>query len=158
MTFTLRQATAADAPAIARQRGQMFVDMGTLTPEDAAEQFALWTDWLRGALVSGEYVGVLAESGGEVVGGAGLMFFPQIPTLRDPATHKAHVLNVSVDATHRRRGLAEALMRALLEEVRARDLRSVTLNAAPMGRPLYERLGFVESSSPELRLTLEPDA
>lgn len=156
--YTLRRATATDAPAVARQRGQMFVDMGRLTPADAAAQQDLWADWLRGALTSGEYVGVLAECGGAVVGGAGLMFFPQIPTLKDPATRKAHVLNVSVDPAYRRRGLAEALTLAVLEEVRARGLRQVTLNAAPMGRPLYDRLGFVESTHPELHLTLEPSA
>jgi len=156
--YTLRPATPADAPAIARQRGQMFVDMDTLTPEAAAAEVPLWTDWLRGALTSGEYVGILAERGGEVVGGAGLMFFPRIPTLKDPATRKAHVLNVSVDPEHRRRGLAEALMRAVLDEVRARDLRSITLNAAPLGRRIYERLGFTEVKAPELRLTLEADA
>lgn len=156
--YTLRRATPADAPAIARQRAQMFVDMETLTPEAAAQEVTLWTDWLRGALASGEYVGVLAEWEGTVVGGAGLLVFPKMPTLADPATRKGHVLNVSVDPAHRRRGLAEALMGAMLEEVRARGLRQVTLNAAPMGRSLYERLGFVESTHPELRLTLEPPA
>ncbi|MDL2343470.1 GNAT family N-acetyltransferase [Deinococcus sp. MIMF12] len=156
--YALRPATPADAPAVARQRAQMFVDMGTLTPEAAAPEVPLWTDWLRGALASGEYVGLLAEWEGTVVGGAGLMFFPRIPTLKDPATRKAHVLNVSVDPAHRRRGLAGALMGAALEEVRARGLRQVTLNAAPLGRPIYERLGFVESTHPELRLTLEPPA
>ncbi|MPY67440.1 GNAT family N-acetyltransferase [Deinococcus sp. SDU3-2] len=156
--YALRRATPADAPAVARQRAQMFVDMDTLTPEAAAAEVPLWTDWLRGALASGEYVGLLAEWEGTVVGGAGLMVFPRIPTLADPATQKGHILNVSVDPAHRRRGLAEALMEAVLEEVRARGLRQVTLNAAPMGRPLYDRLGFVESTHPELRLTLEPPA
>lgn len=158
MTHTLRRATPADAPAVARQRAQMFVDMGTLTPEAAAPEVPLWTDWLRGALASGEYVGVLAEWEGTVVGGAGLMVFPKMPTTADPATQKGHVLNVSVDRVHRRQGLAEALMEAVLEEVRARGLRQVTLNAAPMGRRIYERLGFAESTHPELRLTLEPPA
>lgn len=156
--YALRRATAADAPAVARQRAQMFVDMGTLTPEAAAAEVPLWTDWLRGALVSGEYMGVLTEWEGTVVGGAGLLVFPKMPTLKDPATQQAHILNVSVDPAHRRRGLAEALMGAMLDEVWARGLRQITLNAAPMGRPIYERLGFVESTHPELRLTLEPPA
>ena len=55
---------------------------------------------------------------------------------------------------HRRQGLAEALMHATLQEARRRGLRSVNLNAAPMGRGLYRRLGFVDSTSPEMRLTL----
>lgn len=153
--YTLRQATSGDAATVAMQRGQMFMDMGDLTPAGAEAQQGLWTGWLRDALASGEYLGFLVEVGGEVVGGVGLMFHPKIPTVKDPATRKAHVLNMSVGPLHRRRGLAEALMEAVLSEARARGLRSVSLNAAPMGRRLYERLGFTEAKSPEMRLTLE---
>lgn len=152
--YRMRAATPADAAIIAAQRGQMFVDMGNLTPLAAEAQQAQWTGWLQGALISGNYLGFLIEREGEVVGGVGLMFFPKIPTLKDPATRQAHVLNMSVGPDHRRRGLAEALMHAALAEVRAQGLRSVTLNAAPLGRRLYERLGFREAANPELRLTL----
>ncbi|EYB69584.1 hypothetical protein DEIPH_ctg004orf0105 [Deinococcus phoenicis] len=154
--YTLRRATAEDAPTIARQRGQMFVDMGELTPQDAAEQHALWTDWLRGALPAGDYVGCLADVGGASVGGVGLMFQPKMPSAKDRAPLKAYVLNMYVAPEHRRRGLAEALMRAILAEAGTRGLRSVGLHAAPLGRRIYERLGFVEADNPEMRLTLEP--
>lgn len=153
--YSLRAAIPADAGTIARQRGRMFVDMGDLTPAGAEAQQEVWTAWLRGALASGEYVGIVAQQGGEVVGGVGLMFFPRIPSPKDPATRRAYVLNMSVEPAHRRQGLAEALMGAVLAEVRARGLRSVTLNAAPMGRALYERLGFRVAGTPEMRLTLE---
>lgn len=156
--YALRPATAPDAEAIAVQRGQMFVDMGALTDAQAWAQRGQWTDWLRSALPAGVYTGFLVEHGGQVVAGVGVMLHPQIPTLTDPATQRAHVLNMYVSPAHRRCGLAEALMHAALSHVRACGLRNVTLNAAPMGRPLYDRLGFTESGSPEMRLTLDGPA
>lgn len=154
-SYKLRLATPEDAPTIALHRGQMFVDMGSLTPGGAAAQQQLWTQWLEQTLSAGEYVAFLAEQADEVVAGVGIMFMPKIPTLKDPAMLKAHILNMYVSPEHRRQGLAEALMRAALQEIHQRGLRSVSLNAAPMGRRIYERLGFIESSSPEMRLTLE---
>ncbi|GMA14047.1 GNAT family N-acetyltransferase [Deinococcus metallilatus] len=154
--YTIRPAATADAATVARQRGQMFVDMGDLTLPEAAAQQALWTDWLRGAIPSGGYVGCLVETGGEIVAGVGMMFQPKMPSAKDPALLKAYVMNMYVAPEHRRRGLAEALMRAVLAEAEARGLRSVSLHAAPLGRRIYERLGFVEASNPEMRLTLEP--
>lgn len=58
----------------------------------------------------------------------------------------AHVLDVAVAVEHRRRGVATALVAALMERVRDDGAAAVTLevragNAA--GQALYRRLGFV---------------
>lgn len=153
--YTLRPATAEDAETMATQRGQMFVDMGELTTEAAQRQHLLWADWLRAAIPGGAYAGFLIEAGTEVVAGVGVMFRPKMPSAKDPAVLGAYVMNMYVAPDHRRQGLAEALMRAALQESGARGLRSVSLHAAPMGRHIYERLGFVEAANPEMRLTLE---
>jgi len=49
---------------------------------------------------------------------------------------------VATEATHRRRGLASQLLRALLFAARDEGMRSATLQASPDGLPVYERLGF----------------
>ncbi|MBZ9750572.1 GNAT family N-acetyltransferase [Deinococcus sp. HMF7604] len=151
---SLRRAVPDDAPVIAAHRAQMFTDMGDLTPEEAQAQVDLWTGWLRSVLASGDYVGFVAEETGRPLGSAGLMFHPKAPTTDEPATVRAYVLNVYVAPQSRRQGLADALMRAVLAEVQARGLRSVSLHASAQGRAIYERLGFVEAAHPELRLTL----
>ena len=64
MTLLLRPATPADADAIAAHR---YPD-----GEDAAARPA-YAAWVREALVSGDYLGLLAEMDFEVVAGAGLV-------------------------------------------------------------------------------------
>jgi ribosomal protein S18 acetylase RimI-like enzyme len=61
------------------------------------------------------------------------------------------VLNVYVAPAWRRRGVGEALMRAVLDALAARGIRRIVLHASDNGRPLYERLGFVATN--EMRLT-----
>jgi [ribosomal protein S18]-alanine N-acetyltransferase len=56
-----------------------------------------------------------------------------------------HVTNIAVDPKRRRQGLARRLLGAILEDGRARGLRSVTLEVRPTNdeaRTLYESFGF----------------
>lgn len=152
--YTLRPATAADADVIAAHRGQMFMDMNELTSQAAQEHLDLWANWLRSTIPRGEYSGILAVYGPQVVGGVGMMVHPKIPSVQDPAQFSAYVMNMYVAPQHRRRGLAGALMRKMLDVIRSKGMNSVKLHAAPMGRAIYDRLGFAESSNPELRLSL----
>jgi [ribosomal protein S18]-alanine N-acetyltransferase len=58
-----------------------------------------------------------------------------------------HVLNVAVDPKWRGRGLGGALMRAMLQEARTRQVSAVTLEVRRSnrtGRRLYEAFGFEE--------------
>lgn len=55
----------------------------------------------------------------------------------------AGVYLVATDARHRRRGLGAAVTAAAVEHGRSTGVRIATLQASPMGLPLYRRLGFV---------------
>ena len=163
--YLLRSATAKDAEIIAAQRGQMFSDMDRLSAWQIQENQPIWIEWLREALVKGEYVGWLVEhqsgkvqnstGSSKVVGGAGMMFRPQMPSAQDPAAISGYILNISVDLAHRRKGLAEILTRAALAEAGARGICTVGLMASPMGQRMYQRLGFQQSPNPYLVLRLE---
>jgi hypothetical protein len=50
---------------------------------------------------------------------------------------------VLVDAAVRGRGVGTALMRHALAYLDARGVRTVRLDATPLGQPIYEKLGFV---------------
>jgi GNAT superfamily N-acetyltransferase len=52
-----------------------------------------------------------------------------------------------VDERHRGRGIGRRLMERALEYLDARGVRSVRLDATPLGRPLYESLGFAVETS-----------
>jgi GNAT superfamily N-acetyltransferase len=56
----------------------------------------------------------------------------------------AWIAMVLVEESARGRGVGTALMRGALDFLDGRGVASVRLDATPLGRPLYERLGFVE--------------
>ncbi len=50
---------------------------------------------------------------------------------------------VLVDQAFRQRGIATRLMSHAIEQLERRGVQTVRLDATPLGRPVYERLGFV---------------
>lgn len=149
--YTIRPATPSDAAILAEFRAAMFTDMGAAL-ENGAVPF--WTTYFVVALTDGRYRALLAERAGEVAACAGLMVFPTVPTPGDPSGQRAHIQGVYTLPTHRGRGLAVELTRALLRVAQAQDIGSVNLNASVMGQGVYQRLGFVAAKAPELRLNL----
>jgi GNAT superfamily N-acetyltransferase len=136
----------------------MFRDMGQLPADQEAAIVGATADYLRVALPRGEYLGWVAESAlspPEPVGGAGVQLRPILPRPRPSSEAielgpEAIVLNVYVEPEWRRRGVADALMRAVLDALAERGIRRIVLHASEDGRRLYERLGFVPTN--EMRL------
>jgi hypothetical protein len=74
--FTVRHATVADAPIIARHRAEMFSDMGTLPSPLYDALLAATVRYLEHRMPAGEYVGWLAmpsEMPETIVAGAGVL-------------------------------------------------------------------------------------
>lgn len=148
--FVIRGAVAADAAIIGRHRARMFRDMGNVANDEAERALAEATAaFVAAALATGEYRGWLAESAdtaGHVVAGAGVHVRTIVPR-PGPGTAllvapQALVVNVYTEPGWRRRGIAEALVRAVLAWADAARTSSVVLHASDAGRTLYERLGF----------------
>ncbi len=96
-----------------------------------------WTeDQLRGQLRDGMHEFLVAEAeDGEVLGYVGMTY----------VLDEGYLSNVAVAPGWRRQGLAQALLKALLERARALELAFVTLEVRRGNAPavaLYEKLGF----------------
>jgi GNAT superfamily N-acetyltransferase len=89
-------------------------------------------DWRR-ALRLGAGGCFVAELDGAAVGTTTTCVFGPV----------AWVAMVLVDEAARGRGVGTALTRHALRYLDGRGVRSVRLDATPLGRPIYERLGFV---------------
>jgi GNAT superfamily N-acetyltransferase len=145
--YRIRRATVEDAPVIARHRAAMFRDMGDVSGDDVARIENASVFLLRQMIAEQRFLGWLAERQGEVVAGGGLMISQLLP--RPGAIDggvQAIILNVYCEPGHRRRGLARALMAAMLEWCKRERIAKVVLHASQDGRPLYESLGFVQTN------------
>ncbi|MDQ2808582.1 MAG: GNAT family N-acetyltransferase [Chloroflexota bacterium] len=158
--FTIRPATVADIPILARHRCAMFSAMGDLAATDWDALAAASAAYFAAALAAGTYVAwlvTLQEQPDQVIAGGGLQIRPLLPR---PATRgglqragpQGLIVNVYTEPVWRRNGLAALVVETCIAWSRANGLAGLVLHAAPMGRALYERLGFVATN--EMRYPL----
>jgi GNAT superfamily N-acetyltransferase len=154
--FTIRLATAADADTIAWHRARMFQDNGEV-PAELVDEFRTKAKVaLEEMMARGEYIGWLASPANapeRVVGGAGVRRLRALPRPYRSAGgaqisngRYVVIINVFTEPDWRRRGVAELLLRRIIDWAKAERIERVVLHASDQGRALYERLGFVASN------------
>jgi GNAT superfamily N-acetyltransferase len=147
LDYHIRQAVIDDAPIIAHHRVAMFRDMGDLSGDEVPRlEYAAFV-YMRQMMAERRYLGWLVEREGKVVAGAGMIISQLLP--RPGAIEggaQALIVNVYCEPEHRRRGLARALIKAMLEWCKRERMAKIVLHASPDGRPLYESLGFVQTN------------
>ena len=100
----------------------------------------------RDYFLNGDQVTVLALDGDIVAGCASMSFMRIMPTFSHPTGKRAHLMNVYTRSEYRRQGIAREMVNMLIDETWKRGATEISLDATKMGRPLYESLGFTNST------------
>ncbi|MCM1468212.1 MAG: GNAT family N-acetyltransferase [Alistipes sp.] len=95
------------------------------------------------ALVSGEHTAYLVYDDGKFIGAGGVSFYQVMPTYHNPSGKKAYIMNMYTAPEYRRQGIAYKTLGLLVEEAKKRGVSQISLEATDMGRPVYEKFGFV---------------
>ena len=149
MTLTTRPVTTDDVELICEQRERMFRESNTpgRTEEILSTQTLHFRSWLAPRLRDGSYFGYIVEDAGKPVAGIGMMLIDWPPGPSHPNSDKrGYVLNVFVEPSHRRKGLAAKLMELADRDFAARGAGYAVLHSTRMGRPLYEKIGWTATN------------
>ena len=100
----------------------------------------------RDYFLNGDHITVLAMDGDSVTGCASMSFIRIMPTFGHPTGKRAHLMNVYTRREYRHQGIARKMVELLIEETWERGATEISLDATALGRPLYESLGFTDST------------
>ena len=95
---------------------------------------------------NGDHTTILAMDGKRVIGCATICYIYIMPTFSHPTGKRAHLMNVYTMKEWQRHGIAMKMVSMLIDEARKRGVTEISLDATEEGRPLYKKLGFVEST------------
>lgn len=139
----VRRATGSDARRLVDLWAEMFSELGTREGPIAVDEGlrANFSAYLARKLPADDFAAWVAVEGAQVLSTAALITY-EIPG-RGDVSHEGYVINVYTVPEARGRGIAQKLMRVLLEHARALPLRKVWLRTAPKAREVYERVGFL---------------
>ena len=144
MDLIYRKAGLEDLSLLTESRVEVLRAANGL-PEDAdmSEVREQSLRYYRSALADGGHAAYLVFEGSRLAGTGGVSFFQVMPTCHNPSGRKAYVMNMYTAPPYRRKGIARKTLDLLVREARARGVTAISLEATAMGRPLYERYGFV---------------
>lgn len=153
MEINIREASSEDLKHLVHHRRAMFQEMGFRDAAVLSQVEDSSREYFSEALRTGTYKAWVAEdANGSVVGGGGIVIagWPGYPG--ENLAKRAWILNMYTEPEARRRGVAQKLLKIIIEWCRAAGFRSVSLHASPAGRLLYEAAGFQPTN--EMRVTL----
>ena len=143
--FEYKRATMEDIDELVRTRIIVLRAANKLSDDEdmsvvEEESYAYY----RRALETGEHIAYLVYDNGKFIGAGGVSFYQVMPTYHNPTGKKAYIMNMYTKPLYRRNGIAIRTLALLVEDAKKRGITSISLEATEMGRPLYEKFGFVQ--------------
>lgn len=140
--FHVRQASAADAPELARLRWAFKAedrDGDPLAPVRSVQQAA---GWIQERLASGRWLAWVVDGGGEIWGHVFLHLVERVPDPYEDNIPVGYVTNFYVVPSQRNRGFGAALLGALRLHARSRGMDDLIVWPSERSVSLYRRAGF----------------
>ncbi|MBE5867051.1 MAG: GNAT family N-acetyltransferase [Lachnospiraceae bacterium] len=143
--FEYKRATIEDIDELVRTRIIVLraanklsaeVDMSVVEKESYA--------YYKRALESGEHIAYLIYDNETFIGAGGVSFYQVMPTYHNPSGKKAYIMNMYTAPEYRRQGIASHTLDLLVKDAKEQGVSQIALEATDMGRPLYEKYGFVK--------------
>lgn len=143
--FDYKRATFEDIEELVRTR-MIVLRAANKLPDDVDMSFVERESYAyyRRALETGEHIAYLVYDNGEFIGAGGVSFYQVMPTYHNPSGKKAYIMNMYTAPEYRRQGIAFHTLDLLVKAAKEQGVSSIMLEATDMGRPLYEKYGFVK--------------
>lgn len=143
--MNIRKATIDDIEILIKLRlDYLIADRGILSSEEEiAIRSQLTTYFTRH--INHDFIAIVAEKDSNVLATAFLAIVekPANPTFITGKT--GTLLNVLTYPEYRRMGIASKVISKIIDEAKQLGVSSIDLSATQDGKPLYEKLGFVQS-------------
>ncbi|MDF5721466.1 MAG: GNAT family N-acetyltransferase [Rhizonema sp. PD37] len=149
-----REATPEEDSLIAEHFFRMWLDNGVSEDAVAVDWHDITLDYIKEARRDKFYKAFVAEFSGLIVGSTGCQLFAGLyPNILQPQYRKyGYIWGVYVEARYRRQGIAKQLISMAMDYLKAIACTRVILNTSPLGKPLYESLGFNNGNAMQLDL------
>ena len=150
--MTPRLATLADTAEILRLAALMYDSMGL---DASGEEWREPAAKLLAERLGGDDLVVFVvddpDHGGRLAACGGAAVIQRLPGVMSTDGRWGYIQWMSTEPRYRRRGLARAVLAAIVDWLSARGVHHLELHATPVGEPLYRSFGFTDPATPELR-------
>ena len=145
MGIEYRKATINDLAVLTETRIEVLRVANRLKDNvDTSEVRRQSEEYYISALNNDTHVTYLVYDEEKIIGTGGISYFQVMPTYHNPTGRKAYIMNMYTNPEYRRKGIALKTLDLLVEDAKAKGITAISLEATDMGKPLYEKYGFVK--------------
>lgn len=145
MNLIYKKATIEDIDILTETRIEVLRAANKLARDtDMSEVKKQSYHYYKKALCDGTHIAYLIFDGSRFIGAGGVSFFQVMPTYHNPSGKKAYIMNMYTKPEYRRKGIAYKTLDMLIRDSKSKGITAISLEATAMGRPLYEKYGFVK--------------
>ena len=152
----IRKATLRDLEILVAHRRGMWFDMGYKNKAELAAADRIYRRWAKARLKSGELVGFIVESAGQIAGSGCVWLQSVQPRPGRPGLKSGgqpYLLSMYTEHPFRGKGVATKIVQESLRWAKSKGFPRMTLHASDMGRSIYEKFGFKQTWEMKLDLT-----
>ncbi|MBD3880677.1 GNAT family N-acetyltransferase [Phormidium tenue FACHB-886] len=150
----IRVTTPTEDVLIAEHFRQMWLDLDVPAAAIADDWQAGVVQFIEAARRDLDYQAFVAEVENQIVGSVGCQrsagLYPNI--LMPGYRCDGYIWGVYVEPAYRKQGIATKLTAQAIAHLKSINCTHAVLNASPLGKPVYERLGFEINNSMRLKL------
>ena len=145
MNVIYKKATMDDIDILIKSRIEVLRAANRLAEDvDMSEVETQSYDYYKKALLDGTHTAYLVFDDDRFIGAGGISYFRVMPTYHNPSGNKAYIMNMYTNSDYRRLGIATKTLQLLVADAKEKGVQAISLEATDMGRPLYEKFGFVK--------------
>lgn len=148
MELLYKKATIEDIGILTKTRIEVLRAANQLSDDaDMTEVEKQSYEYYSKALRDGSHTAYLVFDGTIFIGAGGVSYYRVMPTYHNPSGNKAYIMNMYTSPKYRRKGIAYKTLDLLVRDAKSRGVNVILLEATEMGRPLYEKYGFVKMNN-----------
>ena len=148
MNLTYKKASIQDINILTKSRIEVLRVANQLAEDvDMSEVEAQSYDYYKKALSDGTHTAYLVFDGDRFIGAGGISYFRVMPTYHNASGNKAYIMNMYTNPDYRKLGIAYKTLELLVADANEKGVKAISLEATDMGRPLYEKFGFVKMNA-----------
>lgn len=148
MNLIYKKATIEDINLLTKSRIEVLKAANRLADDvDMEEVEAQSWDYYEKALSDRTHTAYLVFDSNRFFGAGGISYYRVMPTYHKPSGNKAYIINMYMNLDYRRMGIAMKTLGLLVAEAKEKGIKAISLEATDMGRPLYEKFGFVKMNN-----------
>jgi ribosomal protein S18 acetylase RimI-like enzyme len=150
----IREARLDEDSLIAQHFYQLWIDNNVSTNSIRSDWLEITLEFINHSRQELGYQAFVAEADHIVIGSVSCQLFAGLYplALADSYRKYGYIWNVYVEAPYRGQGIGKKLTSRAVDHLKSIKCTRVILHASPLGKPVYDSLGFSDSN--EMRLDL----